>query len=280
MTDQVCDFCQGHTTVLSCCWPGAQVLPAERALLLTSAASLQAAAAGRSTQGLATVLQTQQFVRPQSAPALPPAAASDSNAHLDMFGLPVSMTEASAEPCAGPAATAAAPADTDPAAEEAAAVVVALVAQQQGQQEGGCSSQGGVEVQRDMRQQQQHRRLSATLQHQGSLREAAVTCGVDVPLDRTTVGVTGAPTACSQQRAGAPPSACSSPAASARPSTAAAAAAAAAADENAGGWSPGVHEGVFSISDAEVQEFLQVQKARLLARWVCWHSGWEEGMQR
>jgi hypothetical protein len=70
--------------------------------------------------------------------------------------------------------------------------------------------------------------------------------------------------ASSQQQAGSPPSACSSPSALVRPSTAAAA-----ADQEAGGWSPGVHEGVFCITDAEVEEFLQVQKARLLARWVC-----------
>jgi hypothetical protein len=124
-----------------------------------------------------------------------------------------------------------------------------------------ASTQGTVQqqdLQRQQRQQQQQQQ-QPRLQYQGSLRAAALACGIDLPLD----AVTSASDSSGRSRHIA--FGRRSAAQSTDPRTAAAAAAAAAAG-GAGACSVTREvEGVF-LSDAEVDEYLQVEKARLLAR--------------
>jgi hypothetical protein len=278
-----------------------QVSPTERALLLTTSASLHAAKTTQHNQCLSTVLSTQQLgTRPLSArPLQPPAAtavgnrstcaASDSlqeaaTAADNQFtcGASESLRKACAEDTPVEDVT---EGDDDEAAAAmpTAAVAAAMAAEQgaaqeqqplqsmQNDQDPGAQDRShtrrqqeqqetaGPRTQHDHHQQQQHdqqqqqqqqqqRRLSMTLQGQGSLRDAALTCGIDMPVDATARIFAPAAASGNQQA----------------PSASRCLSAAGAAAEDAQDGVPEVR-GVF-ISDADVDEYLQVEKARLTAR--------------
>jgi hypothetical protein len=159
--------------------------------------------------------------------------------------------------------------------EAAAATLAAVLAAEQGpaqeqqpeqglQAEDAVAAQGkssackqqetaGHRTQCDQQQQQQ-RWLSMTLHNQGSLKDAALTCGIDMPADATVRIFAAAAAAGSKQ-----------PVAGSRcPSAAAPAAAVAVASDSVETGAPDV-QGMF-IGEADVDEYLQVEKARLTAR--------------
>lgn len=252
-----------------------QVSPAERALLLITSASLHAARATQHNQDLSTVLSTQQLgprphsARPLQAPAPTVAgnqstcAAGDCMPEAGAEDSPVQVASRDDEAAAAMLAAAVAAAM---AAEQEAVQAQPPVQSVQGVGDAAAQDRSPTRKQQEQQetagrttphdQQQQQRRLSMTLQNQGSLKHAALTCGIDMPVDATARIFSNATAAGSKQQAsgGRYPSA-------AKPLSAPAAADDGDSAEN------GVDEvqGVF-ISEADVEEYLQVEKARLTSR--------------
>jgi hypothetical protein len=314
-------------TIPALCTCCPQVSPAERALLLTSAAAMHAPNMAQQLQQLSTLLTATHISRPPAGTPDADAAAADGLVHVPGPGSAQEKDyvqlegPADATPAAAAEAVADAVSATDQqavAAIVAKAIAAALASEgsgaapdapnhcnlpstssystkgQQGEQEGhhhnqqlqdieqgrypgsfsmqqlsqeqapvGCRNEGDhiLSGMQQQQQQQQEAHQKGRLLYQGSLKAAAIACGIDAEgpgFNPAGATISSSPTAVIPTAA---------PLAAAT-SAATAAAAAGAASMRSGVDGEGIAGGIPGVflSDAEVEEYLQVEKARLLTR--------------